>query len=334
MHNLAPLPIPSQSHFHTTNPNKSSLTIIFTCNKQIMETTSKSNSVSPPPPSLPLSGRVAILTGGAGGIGSAISARLASLGAKVVIGYIGDPSPAENLVKTINSESSSTPRAISVHADVSKASDVKALFDVAVSTFGPDLHILVTTAAVLDFDYPKLSETTEETYDKMFNTNTKGTFLCCREGANRLVQDGKGRIVTFSSSGVGSLWPGYAAYAASKGAIEIFTKIMAKELRGTGITANVDTPGPTATPMFYNGKTDEVIEDCVAEIPLGRGGLPADIASLVGFLVSDAGGWVNAQVIRCNGRNIWPNQLISMYSLISLDLSIFFVGLVVYSGEF
>lgn len=204
------------------------------------------------PPSLPLEGRVAIVTGGAGGIGSAVSSHLASLGAKVVIAYIGDSGPVEKLVTAINSTASS-PRAIAVLCDVSKDSDVKLLFDTAASTFGPDIHILVTTAAVLDYDYPKLAETSEETYDYMFNTNTKGTFLCCREAANRLIRDGKGRIVTFSTSVIGSLRPGFAIYAASKSAIETMTKIMARELRGTGITANAVAPGPTATPMFYNG---------------------------------------------------------------------------------
>ncbi|KAJ4814660.1 NAD(P)-binding Rossmann-fold superfamily protein [Rhynchospora pubera] len=251
-------------------------------------------------PSFPLEGRVAIVTGGAGGIGSAVSSHLASLGAKVVIAYIGDAVPAQKLVTSINSTGSS-PRAIAVLCDVSKASDVKSLFDTAASTFGPDLHILVTTAAVLDYGHPKVAETSEETYDYMFNTNMKGTFLCCREATNRLVRDGKGRIVTFSSS---VLRPGYAIYAASKGAVEAMTKTMARELRGTGITANAVAPGPTATPMFYEGKTEEDQANIIAEVPLGRLGLPEDIAQLVGFLVSDAGQWVNAQVIRCNGGNV------------------------------
>ena len=134
--------------------------------------------------------------------------------------------------------------------------------------------------------------------------STSGTFLCCREAANRLARDGRGRIVTFSSSGVGSLRPGYSAYAASNAAVEVMMKILAWELRGTGITANAVAPGSTATPMFYDGKTEEEAERYIAEAPLGRLGMPEDIAPLVGFLASDAGGWVNAQVLRCNGGTI------------------------------
>ncbi|KAF8649209.1 hypothetical protein HU200_013496 [Digitaria exilis] len=269
---------------------------------------SKSLDAADPVASMMLHGRVAIVTGGAGGIGSAVSKHLASLGARVAVAYIGDPSPALELVNDINSthasESQPQPRAIAVQANVSDASQVKALFDAAAAAFGGELHILVTLAAVLDFSYPPLAETSEATYDATFGTNARGTFLCCREAANRLVRDGRGRIVTFSSSGVGSLRPGYTAYAASKAAVEVMTKILARELRGTGITANAVAPGSTASPMFYTGKTKEEAERYIAEAPLGRLGMPEDIAPLVGFLASDAGHWVNAQVLRCNGGTI------------------------------
>ncbi|KAK1610162.1 hypothetical protein QYE76_033835 [Lolium multiflorum] len=254
---------------------------------------------------LMLHGRVAIVTGGAGGIGSAVSKHLASLGARVAVAYFGDPAPAKEVVSGINAtHGADPPQAIAVEADVNDAAQVKALFDAAAAAFGGEVHILVTTAAVLDFSYPPLAETSEASYDAMFGANTRGTFLCCREAANRLARDGRGRIVTFSSSGVGSLRPGYAAYAASKAAVEVMTKILARELRGTGITANVVAPGSTATPMFYNGKSPEEAERYIAEAPLGRLGMPEDIAPLVGFLASDAGGWVNAQVLRCNGGTI------------------------------
>ncbi|OEL38349.1 hypothetical protein BAE44_0000633 [Dichanthelium oligosanthes] len=115
---------------------------------------------------------------------------------------------------------------------------------------------------------------------------------------------------TFSSSGVGSLRPGYSVYVASKAkaAVEVMTKILAREPRGTGIvTANVVAPGSTGTPMFYTGKTADErggAERYVAEALLGRLGMPEDIAPLVGFLASDAGHWVKAQVLRCNGGTI------------------------------
>lgn len=257
---------------------------------------------------LPLKGRVAIVTGGAGGIGSAVSKHLASLGAHVVIGYVGDPTPAENLVSAINatmtSAASGPPRAIAVATDVSNAAQVKSLFDAAVNAFGPDLHILVTAAGVIDADYPSIAETSEEMFDWMFGTNCKGTFLCCREAANRLVRGGGGRIITFSSSGVGSLRPGYGVYTGTKGAVEVMTKILARELKGTGITANAVAPGSIETPMYYAGKSEEEARKYMWEIPMGRLGLPEDVAPVVGFLASDAGGWVNAQVVRVNGGNV------------------------------
>ncbi|KAM0866147.1 hypothetical protein ACQ4PT_042816 [Festuca glaucescens] len=256
-----------------------------------------------------LHGRVAIVTGGAGGIGSAVSKHLASLGARVAVAYLGDPAPAQKLVAGINAahadgKGAAPPRAIAVETDVSDAAQVRALFDAAAAAFGGELHILVTTAAVLDTTYPALAETSEASYDAMFGTNARGTFLCLREAANRLARDGRGRIVTFSSSGVGSLRPGYAAYAASKAAVETMTRILARELRGTRITANAVAPGSTATPMFYDGKTEEEAERYIAEAPLGRLGMPEDIAPLVGFLASDAGGWINAQVLLCNGGTV------------------------------
>uniref|UniRef100_A0A0E0KJ02 Ketoreductase (KR) domain-containing protein n=1 Tax=Oryza punctata TaxID=4537 RepID=A0A0E0KJ02_ORYPU len=225
---------------------------------------------------LMLHGCVAIVTGGAGGIGSAVSRHLASLGAGVAVAYIGDPAPANELVSGINNDYYSTAhadekeccgraRAIAVEADVSDAAQVRALFDAAAAAFGGEIHIL---------------------------------------GANRLARDGRGRIVTFSSSGVGSPRPGYAAYAASMAAVEVMTKILARELRGAGITANAVAPGSTGTPMLYNGKTEEEAARYIAEAPLGRLGMPDDIAPLVGFPASDAGGWINAQVIRCNGGTI------------------------------
>lgn len=134
-----------------------------------------------------------------------------------------------------------------------------------------------------------------------YSVNARGAFLCCKEAANRLIRGGGGRIIMLSSSMVGALRPNFGAYAASKAAVEAMIHILAKELKGTGITANCVAPGPIATDMYYAGKTEEQVKAAIEESPLSRLGETKDVAPLVGFLATDAGEWVNGQVIRVNG---------------------------------
>ncbi|THG02576.1 NADPH-dependent aldehyde reductase-like protein, chloroplastic [Camellia sinensis] len=254
---------------------------------------------NPPSQSLPLDGRVAIVTGGSTGIGRAITLHLRSLGAKLVINYFPNANQADLLASELNS--SSHPVAIAVRADVSDPDQVKALFDRAEQEFNCPPHILVNCAGILDPKYPSVVNTTVEDWDSTFNVNTKGAFLCCREAADRLKRGGGGRIIMITSSLVGNLLPGYGAYAASKAAVGTMTKIVAKELKGTGITANCVAPGPVATELFYAGKTEETVKRLADACPLGRLGEPNDVSQLVGFLAGDAGEWINGQVIRANG---------------------------------
>ncbi|XP_042399658.1 NADPH-dependent aldehyde reductase-like protein, chloroplastic [Zingiber officinale] len=250
---------------------------------------------------LPLSGRVAIVTGASRGIGRAIATHLASLGAFLVLGYSSNSVAADQLASQLNSSSDQPPRAVSVRADVSDADAVKFLFDAAESAFGGRAHIFIACAGVLDDKYPTLAATTDEDWDRTFAVNTRGAFLCCREAANRLVRGGGGRIVCITSSSVVSLRPRHAAYVASKAAVEAMVKVLAKEMKGTGITANCVAPGPVATEMFFAGKSDEWVKRIVEECPLGRLGEVEDIAPVVGFLCTDGGEWVNGQVVRANG---------------------------------
>lgn len=268
---------------------------------QIAATEAQNSSSS----SLPLNGRVAIVTGGSRGIGRAIATHLHSLGAKLVINYASSNSTqADQLASELNSCENTQSKAIAVRADVSDPEQVKHLFDRAEQEFETQAHIVVNCAGILDPKYPTLAETSVEDWDKTFSVNARGAFLVSREAARRLRRGGGGRIIEISTSLVGGLMPGYGAYAASKAAAETMTKILAKELKGSGITANCVAPGPVATELFFAGKSEETVKKIAEACPLNRLGEPKDVAQVVGFLAGDAAEWVNGQVIRVNGGYI------------------------------
>ncbi|CAI8601946.1 unnamed protein product [Vicia faba] len=251
--------------------------------------------------SLPLQDRVAIVTGSSRGIGREIALHLASLGARVIINYTSSSNQADSVAAEINANNQATPRAITVRADVSDPDGVKSLFDTAERGFHSPVHILVNSAGVLDAEYPTIANTSVESFDRIMNVNAKGAFLCAKEAANRLKRGGGGRIILLTSSLVAALKPGFGAYTSSKAAVEAMTKILAKELKGTGITANCVAPGPVATEMFFEGKTDEMVKKTEEESPFGRIGEVKEISPVVGFLATDSAEWVNGQIIRVNG---------------------------------
>ncbi|KAL2320455.1 hypothetical protein Fmac_029424 [Flemingia macrophylla] len=250
--------------------------------------------------SVPLQDRVAIVTGSSRGIGREIALHLASLGARLVVNYTSNSAQADSVAAQINANSA-TPRAVVVQADVSDPLQVKSLFDSAERAFDSPIHILVNSAGVLDGAYPSVAATTDDSFDRTFAVNARGAFACAREAANRLKRGGGGRIILLSSSQVAALRPGFGAYAASKAAVEAMVKVLAKELKGTQITANCVAPGPIATDMFFEGKSEETVNRIVQECPLGRLGETKDVAPVVGFLASDAAEWVNGQIVRVNG---------------------------------
>ncbi|XWS64626.1 hypothetical protein CRYUN_Cryun05aG0019300 [Craigia yunnanensis] len=255
--------------------------------------------------SLPLQDRVAIVTGASRGIGRAIALHLASLGAKLVVNYTSNKVQADLVATEINSSfPGNTPRALTVQADVSDLSQVKSLFDIAEQFFNSQPYILVNSAGVSIAKSTPVANTPLEDFDRVLSVNTRGAFLCAKEAANRLKRGGGGRIILLSSSIVASLRPGNAAYAASKAAVDAMVKILAKELKGTGITANCVSPGPIATEMFFAGKTEEMVQRAIDQCPLGRLGQSEDVAPFIGFLATDASEWVNGQVIRVNGGYI------------------------------
>jgi 3-oxoacyl-[acyl-carrier protein] reductase len=237
--------------------------------------------------------KVAIVTGASRGIGAVIAERLASEGFAVVINYASSAAEADALVAKVQAKGG---KAIAVKADVASASDVRALFDTTEQQLGK-VDVLVNNAGILKM--VALAETDDELYERTFAINTRGTFNTLREAASRM-NDG-GRIINFSSSTVGMNLPNYSVYIASKAAVESLTQVFAKELRGRGITVNAVAPGPVATDLFFNGKSDEQIQNLAKMPPLERLGQPDDIAGVVSFLTGPDSGWINGQILRANG---------------------------------
>ena len=237
--------------------------------------------------------KVAIVTGASRGIGAAITQRLARDGFAVAVNYAAGAAQAEALVAELKAAGAT---AIAVQADVSRADDVRRMFEITEQQLGK-VDVLVNNAGVLKT--VPLADTSDALYDQAFDINVRGTFNTLREAAARL-NDG-GRIVNFSSTALALNMPGYAVYNATKAAVESFTHVFAKELRGRGITVNAVAPGPIATSLFLDGKTDEQIQAFARMPPLQRLGQPEDIASVVAFLAGPDAGWVNGQILRANG---------------------------------
>ena len=237
--------------------------------------------------------RVAIVTGGSGGIGRAVAQRLAADGMSVLVHYAGNPARAEEVVEAITAAGGT---ASAAQADVADEAQVVALFDAAEQRYG-GVDVVVHTAGVMLL--APLAELDLDEFDRMHRTNVRGTFVVGQQAARRLRRGGA--LINFSSSVVKIGLVGYTGYAATKGAVDALTLILARELRGRDITVNSVGPGPTATDLFLTGKTPEQIEGSAKAVPLERLGEPEDIAETVAFLAGPAGHWINGQNIKVNG---------------------------------
>jgi 3-oxoacyl-[acyl-carrier protein] reductase len=241
----------------------------------------------------PLEGKVAIVTGASRGIGAEIARVLAEAGAKVIVNYFSNRHAAEAVCNEISEAGG---EALPVRADVSHAAEVRILFDAAIGRFG-QMDILVNNAGILLSR--ELADIRDEEFDRVWSINTRSVFYALREAATRMA-DG-GRVVSLSSTVTRLMLPNYAAYAASKGAVEQLTRIFAKEAGGRGITANIVSPGPVNTEMFTTGKSEETIRRMAAMSFQGRVGEPRDVANLVLFLVSAEAAWITGQNISVSG---------------------------------
>lgn len=237
--------------------------------------------------------RTALVTGASRGIGAAIARRLARDGFAVVINYVGNQVEAQAVADQIMQEGG---RAIIAQADVSNAEAVAAMFDQAEQAFG-GLDVVVNNAGVMQ--QATIAEFKEATFDQSIAINLKGAFLCMQQAARR-VRAG-GRIINLSTSVTPLRRETYGVYCATKVAVEALTAILSKEMRGRHVTVNCVAPGPTATALFLDGKSPELIEQMAKLNPLERLGTPEDIAAAVAFIAGPDGAWINGQVLRANG---------------------------------
>jgi 3-oxoacyl-[acyl-carrier protein] reductase len=222
-----------------------------------------------------------------------VAKRLAKDGFDVVVNYVSNAKEADTVVTEIQSSGG---RAIAIRADVGNAADVENLFAEALKAFG-SVDVVVNNSGIMPLS--PIGKGDVETFDKVIATNLRGTFLVFSQAAQHVAEGG--RIIAFSSSVLARRLPAYGPYIASKAGVEGLVPVLANELRGHKITVNAIAPGPIATELFLDGKTEEQIKQTASLPPLERLGQPDDIAGIVSFLAGPDGGWINAQILRANG---------------------------------
>ncbi len=242
-----------------------------------------------------LSGKVAIVTGGSRGIGAAIARRLARDGAKVVVNYSSSKGEADKVVAAIAAAGG---EAIAFQANMGKPAEIPPLFAAAKSRFGR-LDILVNNAAIMQRTF--IEEVTAETIDAHFNVNVRGYLLAAKEAAALMTAGGC--IINVASAISRMAYPGAVVYTATKGAIDVMSRVLAAELGPKGIRVNVIAPGSTRTDMNSekSGKTKEEERQEAAATALRRIGEPEDIADAAAFLATDDARWVTGTWLDVSG---------------------------------
>jgi 3-oxoacyl-[acyl-carrier protein] reductase len=242
-----------------------------------------------------LAGKAAIVTGASRGIGAAIAKRLAAEGARVVVNYATSRKAADDVVREIEASGG---RAITYQADMGNPADIPPLFDAAIKEFGR-LDVLVNNAAVMKRTF--LEDVTAANFAQHFDVNVRGYLLACKEAAARM---GPGSSIINVASAISRMaYPGAVVYTATKGAVDVMTRVLAMELGPKGIRCNVVAPGSTVTDMNSekSGKTQEEADQEIAMTALRRQGLPEDIADAAVFLATDDARWVTGTWLDVSG---------------------------------
>jgi 3-oxoacyl-[acyl-carrier protein] reductase len=238
---------------------------------------------------LPLTGKTALIIGGSRGIGRAVVQRFAADGAAVAFSYVQREQDAAALAEEIAAHGG---MASSIHADLASPAEIRALFDAAEKALG-GLDIVVVNAAIAVIK--PMVDLTEADFDHVFAVNAKGSFVALQEAARR-VRDG-GRIIVTSTGGTQMLMTQTSLYLGSKGAVEQFVRVLAREIGHRGVTVNAVSPGYTDTELLP--ERDRSV--AAASSPFNRIGQPEDVAEAFAFLAADSGQWITGQNIGAGG---------------------------------
>jgi len=243
-----------------------------------------------------LKGKVAIVTGASKGIGAGIAKGLGAAGASVVVNYASSKEGADRVVEEIKSKGG---KAIAVQGDVSKAADVKRLFDETQKTFG-SLDVLVNNAGVFQFD--PIEAVVEEEFHRQFNTNVLGPILTTREAVKHFGAGG-GSVINISSVASSGAMPTSVVYSATKSAVDSITRVLASELGPRKIRVNAINPGGVETEGVHTMGLigSDMEKQMIAATPLGRLAQPEDIAPIAVFLASEDSGWLTGETIVASG---------------------------------
>ncbi len=244
-----------------------------------------------------LKNRVALITGASSGIGSAAARALAVSGAKVAVNFSRNEKGAADTVAAIEKTGG---EAYAIKADVSRAEGCHAMNEAVQSKFGR-IDILVNNAGSL-IERLGLMEMTEARWDEVQNVNLKSAFLCTQAVAAAMASRKNGVIVNIVSiAGRNGGGPGTSHYSAAKAGLIAFSKNVARELAPKGIRVNCVSPGFIDTPFHEQFSTAEIRQVLVASVPLGRAGTPAEVASVIAFLCSEASSYICGETIEVNG---------------------------------
>ena len=251
-----------------------------------------------------LENKVAIVTGGSGGIGQALCDRLAQEGAKIVINYRSSKDEAQEVQKKIEQIGS---EALIVQADLSKVEQIDNLVRESIEHFGK-VDILVNNAGLekrADF-----WEVTEKDYDLVLDVNLKAVFFATQAVVKHFrATNNPGRIINISSVHEELPFPHFTSYCASKGGVKMITRNLAVELGPMGITINNVAPGAIATPINHDLLNNpEQLKKVTQNIPLGRLGEPEDVSGIVAFLASDEAKYITGSTFYVDGGLLWNYQ--------------------------